>query len=293
VADSVAAGERAAFHGAPAAAVRILERVVAAAEARGARAEVARAGWLLGVTLAAGGRYGTALRVLTPLLTPGPTSEQRLVGGLACATVASVHRQLGRHAVARGHDEAGLALAPGEVTVAFDCQLGLAADAVGLGEPAAAGRWLAAAEASVDAGSWRSPVRLDWVRAEVALLTGDVARAEAAAAAAVERAERARAPRHAAKGRLFLGAAQLTRGARHARVALRRAATAAESLGAWPLVWPARTLLAAAVADDAPLRAASLAAARSAIVTIAADLPAALRDEWLSRPDVAAALAAP
>jgi hypothetical protein len=40
--------------------------------------------------------------------------------------------------------------------------------------------------------------------------------------------------------------------------------------------------------DDAAEGAKNLAAARSAVITIADDLPEMLRDEWLARPDVAA-----
>ncbi|MGI8534964.1 MAG: hypothetical protein ACR2K2_00430 [Mycobacteriales bacterium] len=72
---------------------------------------------------------------------------------------------------------------------------------------------------------------------------------------------------------------------------LERAATLAESLGTVPLIWPARALLGALVADDDPEESArSLAAARSAVLTVAADLPPGVRSEWLSRPDVAAVL---
>src|SRR4051794_11532667 len=177
LADLLAAGERAAFHGPPAQAVGALEQAIALAGQAGRRAEVTAAAWLLGVALAARGRYGGALTVLSPLIEPGEAKgavpEQKLFAALAAATVASVHRQLGRHLVAREDDQRGLALADsGEA--GFDCRLGLAADAVGLGELDIAQTELAAAaDLARDRDDWwRQRVRLDWVRAEVALLEG-------------------------------------------------------------------------------------------------------------------------
>jgi hypothetical protein len=134
-------------------------------------------------------------------------------------------------------------------------------------------------------------VRLGWVQAEVALLEGRTDDAVTAASASVEQAERSRAPRHVAKGLLILGLARVSSADDEAVATLRRAATLAESLGTVPLVWPARALLGALVADDDPAESArSLAAARSAVLSLAADLPPGVRAEWLARPDVAALL---
>jgi hypothetical protein len=107
----------------------------------------------------------------------------------------------------------------------------------------------------------------------------------------VAAAEAARAPRHVAKGLLFQGVAELQSGSGEAAATLRRASTLAEGLGALPLVWQARGLLGAMLADapgDEGPR--SLAVARSAVLAIAGDLPVALRDEWLARPNVSALL---
>ena len=232
--------------------------------------------------------------MLSPLLEPGETDgaapEQQLFAALAAATIASVHRQLGRHAVARDYDERGLALVDtGEA--GFDCLLGLAADAVGLGEVDVAQRQLEAAAELVEGRDdwWRQRVRLDWVRAEVALLEGDAEAAASAASTAVDRAEGALAPRHVAKGLLFLGVAQVQADDDEAATTLRRAATLAESLDTLPLVWPARAVLGALQQAADPLESArSLAAARSAVLGIASDLPPGVRDSWLARPDVAA-----
>lgn len=296
-------GEQATFHGAPAAAVGVLEQAVALAEAQGLAVEGAAAGWLLGVALGAGGRYGGALTVLSPLIETGratdATPEQRLFASLAAATVASVHRQLGRHAVARASDLEALALTDGQGEAGFDAQLGLASDAIGLDDPDEASIRLGHARALVPARSeqwWRQRVRLGWTEAEALLLDGRVEQAVVVAQEAVDRAERAQAPRHVAKGLLILGIAQVSgdqagEGDGDAAATLRRAATLAESLGTVPLVWPARALLGALVADQDPTESASsLAAARAAVLTVASDLPPGVRAEWLARPDVAALL---
>jgi hypothetical protein len=133
-------------------------------------------------------------------------------------------------------------------------------------------------------------VRALWVRAEVALLAGDPGAAAKAADGAVTLAEGSGAPRHVAKSLLFLGVAQVQGGEPDAATeTLRRAATLAERLGCLPLVWPSRAVLGALLeGDDAAEGAKNLAAARSAVITIADDLPEMLRDEWLARPDVAA-----
>jgi hypothetical protein len=298
LASLLAAGERAAFHGPPAAAVTDLEQAVVLAQREGRRAEVTAAAWLLGVALSAAGRYGGALRVLLPLLDAGElaasTPETRLFAALAAATAASVQRGLGRHEEARTLDARGLALTDGTGEAGFDCRLGLASDAIGLGDGEAAAEHLAEAEALVAAHDeewWRQRVRLGWGRAEAALLADDPATASAAAAASVEMAEAARAPRHVAKGLLFQGVAELQGGDPEAAATLRRAATLAEGLAALPVVWLARALLGALLAGSQPEESArSLAAARSAVLAMAADLPADLREEWLARPNVSALL---
>jgi len=305
LASLLASGERAAFHGKPAAAVGALEQAVALARSQDRPAETAAAGWLLGVALAAGGRYGGALTVLSPLVDAGraedATAESRLFAALSAATIASVHRQLGRHAVARASDLEALAGTDGSGEAAFDALVGLASDAVGLDEYDEAAARLEQARALVPARDdewWRQRVRLGWAQAEVQLLEGQVDEAVDTALQAVERAEGARAPRHVAKGLLILGLAQVSGGTPSDPAAdsdpaatLRRAATLAESLGTVPLVWPARALLGALLVEDDPAESdRSLAAARTAVLALAADLPPGVRAEWLGRPDVAALL---
>src|SRR4051812_48761275 len=98
----LASGEHAAFHGKPHAAVSVLEQAVVLAQSQGRPAEMSAAAWLLGVALAAAGRYGGALTVLSPLVDsgrqPSAPPEARLFGGLAGGTSASAPRQLGRPA---------------------------------------------------------------------------------------------------------------------------------------------------------------------------------------------------
>ncbi len=135
---------------------------------------------------------------------------------------------------------------------------------------------------------WRQRVRLDWVRAEIALLEEDPETAVDAAEAAVERAERSQAPRHVAKSLLFQGVALIQNGDLDGAAALRRSATLAEGLGALPLVWPSRALLGALTSDSES--DASLGAARAAVLAIAGDLPDDLREDWLKRDEIAALL---
>jgi hypothetical protein len=247
------------------------------------------------VALGASGRYGSALTVLEPLTnTTSESVERRLFAALAAATAASVQRQLGNHTVARTLDEHAESLAGESAEAMFDAWLGLAADAVGLGDSQTARVQMERAAGLTEgrADWWRQRVRLLWVRAEIALLTGDPAAAALSAERAVSLAESSGAPRHVAKGLLFLGIAQV-----HADLTtdagntLRRAATLAESLGTLPLLWPSRALLGALLEPTAPKESArALASARNAVLQIADDLPETLRDLWLARPDVAALL---
>jgi tetratricopeptide (TPR) repeat protein len=287
-------GERAAFHGRPVAGVEPLRRAAELAAARDLHTEAAAARWLLAVCLAAVGRFGAAIESLdqvVPMREEDP-ADRKAVAALGASTLASVHRQLGRHAVARAHDELALARSGGRGEAGFDALVGLAADAVGLNEQEVAREHLASAAALVGdrVEWWRQRVRLGWVRAEVALLEGDPEVAIEAAGRAVDLAEQSGAPRHVAKGLLFQGVAQVeAEQLQEAATTLRRGALLAESLGALPLLWPARAVLGALLAGSNPVESAhNLDAARRAVDVIAADLPVALRDDWLTRADVAA-----
>jgi hypothetical protein len=297
LASLLAAGERAAFHGRPGAGVDPLERAAALATEHSLATEAAAARWLLAVCQAAAGRFGQVLIALDGLLPVADDAplERRMFGALGEATMGSVHRQLGRHAEARGHDEVALALSAATGEAGFDALLGLAADAVGLGDVPAAHDHLSAARALTDGHAewWRQRVRVGWVQAEVALIEGRPDDAVVSAAASVDLAEQSGAPRHVAKGLLFQGVAQVETG-RHDEAAalLRRAGLLAESLGTLPLLWPARAVLGALVgAGDEQESQRCLRSARRAVELIAADLPEGLRTDWFTRPDVAALLA--
>src|SRR3954467_12091239 len=127
LASLLAAGERAAFHGPPAAAVADLEQAVVMAQREGRRAEVTAAAWLLGVALSASGRYGGALRVLAPLLEAATQTapETRLFASPAAAAAATGQRGLGRHTAARELDESGLRMSEGMSEATFDATVGL------------------------------------------------------------------------------------------------------------------------------------------------------------------------
>jgi hypothetical protein len=190
-------------------------------------------------------------------------------------------------------DERAWRLSGGSGEAAFDAQVGLASDAVGLAELAAA-RAAGERAAELAAGRadwWRQRVRLDWARAEIALLAGEPDAAAGAATAAVDRAERARAPRHVAKSLLLRGLAEVRTDPDAAVETLLRSATLADSVGAPPVGWPARALLGAVLAERDPVAGARhLAAARALIARIADDLGDDLRAAWLARPEVAALL---
>ncbi len=292
----LSAGERAAFHGRPGAGIAPLQQAVELAHEAGRDDEATAAAWLLGVALGAAGRYGSALAVLEPLAGRAAVDHpaRRLFASLASSTSASVHRQLGRHAVARQCDETALEQAGDAAEAVFDAALGLAADAVGLSDPDTARRELDVANGLLPGRTdwWRQRVRAQWVRAEIALLVGDAAAAARAGESAVTLAEASGAPRHVAKSLLFLGVAQVQSGdAVEAAATLRRGATLADSLGCLPLLWPTRAVLGALLQGEQPAESArNLSGARSTVLAIADDLPEELRQGWLVRPDIAALL---
>lgn len=311
LAELVAVGELAALRGVPAEAWDPLVAARDLAVTEGRRPEWLVSGWLLGVALGAAGRYGEALDLLAPLAEAAPDPgapagepagpqdvDISVIAALCTATAASLHRQLGRHAAARSLDELGWRIAGPLGSVGLearlDCGVGLAADAVGLGDAEEARRLLAAATAAVPAPGWRGRIRLAWVHAEVYLLEGQPGRAAELAAGALREAERARAPRHVAKSLLFHGVALATRGGTAgpgALDSLRRAAALAESLGALPLVWPAQAMLGALLSpQDRAEGGRHLQVATAAARSITGNLPAELQADWLSRPDIAGLL---
>jgi len=287
----VTSGEHELFHGSPA---RALPQLT---DGGGPRTR-----WLLGAALGALGRYGEARRALSGCL-DGPYAS------LAASTLASHYRQLGRHDEAPGWDQRALELAGENPEALWDARIGLAADAVGAGDLAAARARLATARCEADAGCeataptagceaprrsneraasrhWRRRVRHGWVETEIALLAGDPTEACRVAETALTIAEDAAAPRHVAKCLLFLGASRHVAGDTGADAMLRRASQQAAAVGALPLRWVAEYLLSQRGSSEF-----HLARSAEAVMEIAAGLPADDRRRWLERVDIAGIVA--
>ncbi len=199
--------------------------------------------WLRAVAAGGQGRYSSALSDLDRLrrlAPPGPLAS------LGLSTRASFLRQLGWHDRARSLDGQALILADGVATPAADALVGLAADALGVGRFAASARALQCAADLITASTpARLPVRLAWVSAELAMVSGDGASAIAAAERAVELAATLASARHAVKSRVILAAARCSNGdidasRREADEALRQTG----SSGLVPLRWAVACLLA-------------------------------------------------
>ena len=273
--------------------------------------------WTRGVQLGALGRYAEAWAVLgvpVPRTDPGRdgpdlsaagatvTTSPR--GSLLVSAAASLHRQLGRHGSARELDAHALdmvaltatsATAPADpdwTEAVLDATLGLAADAIGHADVDTATRWLDdAARLLAEAGEshpWRAPIRLHWVRAELALLCDRHEEAQTAAASALTLSERAASTRHLAKSRLILGVARSATDPIAAATSLRSSLALSVPAGWRPLQWPAYLVLADLEADLRYLSAAGLV-----IRSIAADTPTPIAAQWLERSEVRRCLAAP
>lgn len=172
----------------------------------------------------------------------------------AAVTRAAHRRQVGGHAAARRDDALGLRLAgagPAQEPDAdgtdpwaaeVDALIGLAADAVGLGEAGIAARLLDTALRTASGHpSWRLPVRAGWVRAELALACGRPAAAVQPAAEALERALAGGSLRHALKSRIVLVVARAAAGDVDPASALTELDTLAQECrgrGLLPLAWP-------------------------------------------------------
>lgn len=199
------------------------------------------------------------------------------MGSLAASTSASLHRQIGRHRHARGLDEYALALVTPFTENAreatLDALTGLAADAVGVADIRTATARREQASEYLTEELWRANVRIRWVRAEIALLRGDPAGAKPHASEAVELATASGSARHLAKSLLFLGVCEKELGI--SSTSLQDSIALAEGIEALPLLWPAYSVL------------GENSKAAEVIEVIAADLPVALREEWLSAPDIA------
>ena len=138
------------------------------------------------------------------------------------------------------------ARAGSDVDAGADALIGLAADALGVGRFAASHRLLRrASELLGREAPGRLPVRLAWVSAELAMVTGDGAAAVGHAERAVDLAERIGSVRHAVKSQVVLAAALCSAGDYDAsRRVADEALAATERLGLVPLSWALACLLA-------------------------------------------------
>lgn len=205
--------------------------------------------WLRAVAAGGQGRYASALTDLDTLCRP---AGRGAYASLALSTRASFLRQLGWHDRARSLDGQALARADGAATPAADALIGLAADALGVGRFAASARALRRAADLIDESTAsRLPVRLAWVSAELAMVSGD-------GAAAVDHAERGlrlaaslTSARHTVKSRVVLAAARCSSGdIESSRREADRALREAGSFGLVPLRWAVSCLLADIGSDD-------------------------------------------
>lgn len=202
--------------------------------------------WLRAVAAGGQGRYSSAMAELDELARSSPP----VLASLAFSTRGSLVRQQGWHARARRWDGQALACAGGDPQADLDALTGLAADALGLGRLAVSAALLERAEdvhrRCGDALPARTPVRLAWVRAELAMASGE-------GAAAVEHARRAvdlvgatmpTGYRHQVKSQTVLAAAMCCDGD---LPAARRTADAAldgaGEFGLQPLRWALARLL--------------------------------------------------
>ena len=299
LAELLAAGERAAFHGRPASGVTALESAFERARVEGKGAEATAAAWLLGC-VPGGGRQ--VRRVAGGPRAPGGGRDVR--GARAAAVRGAGRRHARRPSVAssasrrrpRRWTRRASRYSDGAPEATFDATVGLAADAVTVDDAAdgaspgraGAAHWpTATATGGGNGCGWRGS------KAEVALLVGEPARAAAVLPAAVQLAEVSGAPRHVAKTLL------LARGrpgpGRRPRLRPRAPCVA-------PRRWPRASGPCRRCGRRGPCSvrcsrrpspaesAKSLASARSGVIAIADDLPDDLRDVWLDRPDVAALL---
>jgi len=117
--------------------------------------------------------------------------------------------------------------------------VGLAADAAGLGDPEAGRRLLDAADACGHP-SWRPAVRAGWVRAELALFTGDAGDAVDPAERALAAARAAGSPRHVLKSRLVRAVVEAVLHPTGAVLAELDAIAATAARDVPPLEWPTR-----------------------------------------------------
>jgi hypothetical protein len=206
-----------------------------------AHAAVTRAAHLrqLGGHAAARTHDGVGLRLAAAALRAHPEAP-RIAGVPPCCHSASGVSPCCNGGVGGAVDpDDGVDLAAARI----DALVGLAADAIGLGDPAAAERLLTVAAPALAAHpSWRPATRAGWVRAELALVRGQAVTAVAPAEAALAAARCGGSLRHVLKSRIVLAVAQATAGVTTAAetvTELDAAAAECARSGLLPLCWPA------------------------------------------------------
>lgn len=198
--------------------------------------------WQRAVAAGGQGRYASALADLDTVARARPDDS---LASLALSTRASFLRQLGGHDAARAWDGRAWACAGSDVDAGIDALIGLAADALGVGRFAVSDRLLCrAAELLGTDAPGRLPVRLAWVRAELAMVVGEGAAAVRHAERAVGLADRIGSVRHAVKSQVVLAAAWCSAGeVDAARRVADEALVATERWGLMPLSWALACLL--------------------------------------------------
>ncbi|RUP28036.1 MAG: hypothetical protein EKK51_25365 [Mycolicibacterium sp.] len=200
--------------------------------------------WLHAVAAGGQGRYAAAFADLDTLArqSRGPLLS------LARSTRASFLRQLGWHRVARVADGRAWALVadrPDAAEARADALVGLAADALGVGRFGVAHRLLERAAVDTEnSGVPRQRVRLAWVGAELAMVSGHGEESVALAERAVGLVGDLDSPRHAVKTDVVYSAALCSAGRfdesrRVADAALERT----QQFGLVPLTWALGCLL--------------------------------------------------
>ncbi|MFD6196087.1 hypothetical protein ACFWE3_05225 [Mycobacteriaceae bacterium NPDC060252] len=209
--------------------------------------------WLRAVALGGAGRYAAAHAELNAVEVPRGRTDR--LASLALSTRASLLRQLGWHALARGFDGRALAMAHADAEARSDALVGLAADALGLGRFALAHALLGQAQRLSAHGDvrwpWRLPLRLAWVHAELAMVSGDGARSLRYARTAERLALDVPSVRHQVKTAMVLAAALSSAGdLAESAVVAARGLQAATAHGLVPLRWALAAMLASLPASE-------------------------------------------
>lgn len=201
--------------------------------------------WWRAIAAGGQGRYAAAERDLATLgrVAVGPLSS------LAHSTGASFRRQLGWHDAARSRDGRAWALADGDAEAGLDALVGLAADALGVGRFAASEALLGRAHRVLsDSGPLpaRLPLRMAWVAAELAMVSGDgPAAVNHARAASDLAAGTGVGARHRVKTAMVVAAAHCSTGDLDtARAVADDALAQTQRYGLIPLRWALASLLA-------------------------------------------------